>query len=391
MRRLQRSAWALAAVLVAGCAAHEPPRPADAGEPASVAGRGLWMASDQAEQRAAISGRRLDATELGRYIDRVNCRVTGEHCPDIRVYTMQVPDFNASMAPNGFEQVWTGLLLRMENEAQLATVLGHEAAHFVLRHTLERFETTQRTSRLLLAAQMGVGMSGVGLPDTGPVYVDPFDVGRMIALGYLAAYSRSQEAEADRHGFEMMASAGYDPHQAAAVWRNLMAERDACDLPTPPVLFASHPPSKERLQSLSDMADERDGEGETGAARYRRMIAPYRGEWLRMELDQGHFCRAGVLLDRLIEQGYRVGELYYYQGERYRLRGDDGDTAKAIDAYREAMQHDGAPVAVHRDLALALWRDSQLQASREAFQRYIRAADAPDDAAMIRVYLEQLP
>lgn len=392
MRRQPGLLALIAVATLTGCAADAPPRePHAADSAASNAERGLKLASRQAERNAAMSARRVSDGNLEDFVREVNCRVTGDYCADIRVYTMRVPDFNASMAPNGFEQVWTGLLLRAENEAQLASVLGHEAAHYTQRHTLERFRTTRRTSGLLMAAQMGAALGGVGSVDAGPIDVGLSDVGTLLSRGYLAAYTRGQEAEADRLGFEMMVEAGYAPGEAAAVWRNLMAEQDQCDLPSPPALFASHPPAPDRLAALEDFADEQRGSGDKGAERYQRTIAPYRREWLEMALAQGQYCRTEVVLERLIDQGYRPGELYYYQGELHRRRGDDGDLAQAVDAYRRALRQDDYPTATHRDLALALWRENRPTKAAEAFRAYLDVAKDADDAAMIEHYLEQLP
>jgi len=386
-----RAIIAAAAVLaLAACAAQVPPMQPEEDGPANVSEQGLWLASRKAEQGAAMSGRRVDDRELEAYVREVNCRVSGSYCPEIRVYTMKVPDFNASMAPNGFEQVWTGLLLRVENEAQLATVLGHEAAHYVQRHTLERFETTRRTANLLLAAQMGLFFGGVGGISAGPVGISTGDIGQIIASGYLAAYSRDQEAEADDDGFEFMVDAGYAPGEAAKVWGHLMEEQRACDLPTPPALFASHPPSEERLKRLQTLAERSDEAGVTNRDAFLEATLPHRGEWLRMELNTRRFCRARVLLERLIEDGANVGELHYYRGELYRLRDEEGDTEKAIEAYRTALKHPSAPARTHRDLARVLWRADQTAQAQKAFRRYLEVADSPDDAAMIRAYLERL-
>ena len=71
------------------------------------------------------------------------------------------------MAPNGVMMVWTGSLLRMRNEAQLALVLGHEFGHYRERHTLQQWRKLKRTRAFLgtfgvLASGAGVGMAGHG-------------------------------------------------------------------------------------------------------------------------------------------------------------------------------------------------------------------------------------
>lgn len=390
MKALPVPAALFLAAVLAGCAAQVPKLEAGKGQPTEVSEKGLWLASRKAEQNAAISGRRSNDSRLEDYIGRVECRVSADFCPEIRVYAMQVPDFNASMAPNGFEQVWSGLLLRVENEAQLATVLAHETAHYVLRHTLERFQTTRRTAGLLLATQFGLLLGGVGVVSAGPVGFSTGDIGRLIAEGYLAAYSREQEAEADQYGFALMTEAGYAPGEAAKIWAHLIEEQRECDLPSPPALFASHPPSQERLEALQALAERSGKSGTTGRGAFLDATLAHRGQWLRMELATRRLCRVRVVLDRLIEQGENLGELYYYRGEVFRLRGAEGDLERAIEAYREALNYPAAPVQTERELGRVLWRARRPTAARQAFRRYLKAAESPDDAAMIKAYLERL-
>lgn len=384
------AACCLSAVLLAACAAQAPRVQPGAGETVKPSEEGLLMVSRRGEEAFAMSGLRVDDPDLAGYIERVNCRVAGPYCPEIRVYTAAMPDFNASMAPNGFMQVWTGLLLRVENEAQLATVLGHETSHYALRHSLERLETTQRTANVLLAAQMGMLAGGAGGVAVGPVRASTGGIGQLIASGYLASYSRGQEAESDREGFEMMVEAGYAPGEAAEVWRHLMEEREACDLPSPPALFASHPPSEERLEALQGLARQSGKDGETGRDRFLAATLPHRGEWLRMEVATRQLCRVRVVIERLLEQPEGHGVLRYYLGEVYRLRGEDGDLERAVEAYREALRHADAPPQTHRELGLALWRSGDTAAARAAFQRYLQADTKPEDAAMVHAYLAEL-
>ena len=81
------------------------------------------------------------------------------------MYVVDVPVFNASMAPNGVTLVFTGALLRMHDEAELAMVLGHEFAHYRQRHSLEAWRTAKRTTAFL--GTFGLVTWGVGLPIAG--------------------------------------------------------------------------------------------------------------------------------------------------------------------------------------------------------------------------------
>ena len=121
---------ALATALVVACAQV----PSDSLQPGERPGletteSGLWMQMDRLENRLKGSGRIVEDDALDAYLRNIVCRLEPAHCPNIRIYVVDVPYFNASMAPNGMMQVWAGLLVRSENEAQLAFVLGHELAH----------------------------------------------------------------------------------------------------------------------------------------------------------------------------------------------------------------------------------------------------------------------
>lgn len=384
---MRKPVLALLALLLAGCA-FEAPRLAPArAVPQQPAEEGLWEISRKFEEAVAMSGRKVDDPALETYLQDVSCRVAGAYCTGIRVYPVAAPDFNASMSPNGFMQVWTGLLLRVENEAQLAAVLGHEVMHYAERHSLERLETTRRTANLLLAVQFGLFAGGHTGFSSGPVRVSLGDVTNLVAGGYLAAYSREHEEEADREGLRLMKAAGYAPDAAARVWQNLVAEQEACDLPLPAALLASHPPSKERMAYLGQLAAGDPG-GDDGEQRFLAATLAYRGQWLRAELRLRHFCRVRVVAERLLERGANPGELHYYLGEVYRLRNEPGDLDLAIGAYEKALATAGAPPETHRELGLALRRANRDNEARGAFGAYLARVPGADDAAMVRAYLE---
>src|SRR3546814_3527175 len=83
------------------------------------------------------------------YLVEVMQRLSRDFSSDMRVYLMRTPYFNASMAPNGMMTVWSGLLLRVNDEAQLAAILGHEMGHYMQRHTLARMRDIDRKSTRL--------------------------------------------------------------------------------------------------------------------------------------------------------------------------------------------------------------------------------------------------
>ena len=123
---------------------------------------GLWMAVTRVETSLKTSGHVVTDPALNTYVQGVVCRLAGPHCDDIRVYIVQTPHFNATMAPNGMLQVWTGLLLRADNEAQLAYVLGHEIGHYQRRHTLQAFRDVRAKANATLFFAALTAAAGVG-------------------------------------------------------------------------------------------------------------------------------------------------------------------------------------------------------------------------------------
>ena len=377
---------AVLAITVSGCTAapRSDLQPGTTPAADSVEG-GLWMVMERAEAQLRTSGKVIPDPELQRYVQDLTCELAGEYCGQIRTYVVRQPGFNASMAPNGFMTVWSGLLLRCENEDQLVTVLGHEIAHYVRRHSVQRWETARDS--LTAATVFGVMTAGVGVPVGG--------LAQLGVIGHIQAYSRDHEREADRLGFEFMAKHGYDPQAAAQVWSNLIAEREAAEEDRPDPFFASHPPSEERMESLREMANALaevtvPSDAESRDLRFRAAMIPHLEAWLEDEVDLGRYAQTQVLLDRLKEREHSQGLVWYYQGEVLRRNPDSEDRSEAVAAYRQAVEHADAPVAVHRSLGILLSKEGDVAGARAAFATYLQAAPDAEDREIVQYYLSEL-
>ena len=95
--------------------------------------QGLWHEMDRVEEEIADSNLLITDPKITGYLRDLIGTVGGPAAKDFRIYLARIPDFNAMMFPTGFAVVFSGLLLRMRDEAQLAGVIGHESGHF-LRH-----------------------------------------------------------------------------------------------------------------------------------------------------------------------------------------------------------------------------------------------------------------
>jgi len=182
---------------------------------------------------------------------------------EFAVLNSSVP--NAWALPGGKIAINRGLLVKLEDEAQLASVLGHEIVHAAARHSVQRMQQ----GMLLSAGMAGLGLA-LGDNEWGGLIMGGAAVGSQLAL---AQYSQSHELESDRYGIEYMVEAGYDP-QAAVELQELFLElsegRSSSFLQG---LFATHPPSQRRVDENRRMARELGTGGTRNRDRYQQMIA----------------------------------------------------------------------------------------------------------------------
>lgn len=263
------------------------PRPARLAPEPATAEAGLWSLADRSERAAAAAGDRNRDAALNAYVGQILCRVSAEYCQDLRLYVFDRPFFNAAEAPNGYTEVWSGLLLRCEDEAQLAFALGHETSHFAENHSLATFRREALTRDLLLGFTVAVGAVGAyyAVDLSGLV-----DIAYFSGLVRLFTFSREQEMDADRLGMERARAAGYDPRSASALWRNVSEEQRASSFERvrrrekAPSIFNTHPLTSERLALLDQQTAALPMGGVTERLRYRAAIRPFLGPWLRDDL-----------------------------------------------------------------------------------------------------------
>lgn len=179
---------------------------------------------------------------LRDYVSYVGHEVSRHsHRPDMpySFTALNAPYINAYAFPGGTIGITRGILLELENEAELASLIGHEVGHVSARHT------AQRMTRGLLAAVVFSGVAAAAGPQWENVVAGLGGIG---AGALLASYSRNQEREADELGLEYMAQADYNPEGFVGLMEMLkkMSDKDKGSLE---LLFSTHPMSRERYNS----------------------------------------------------------------------------------------------------------------------------------------------
>ena len=343
----------------------------------------LWFAMERAEKELQRSPLLVRDEALNAYVRDVACRTAAGHCKDLRVYVMDVPEFNASMAPNGTMLVWTGALLRMNDEAELAFVLGHETGHFTAQHSLRQWRRIKDTTAFLSVFQVlafGGGAANIGL------------LGGLAGHATLFKFSRDMEREADDIGVKSLLREDYDPHAGVALWTRMLTEENARPYQKRMVLFSTHPPSSERLADIRSAADASGStSGDLGRERFRTATRPHLQNWLAADLAQRRYASSILLIEGKLANTAPEdrGLLTFQLGEVYRRRAGPGDKTKAATYYAEAITLPGTPAAAWREHGYAMHQANQPAAARAALERYLSLAPDAEDRALIERTLQQ--
>ena len=215
----------------------------------------LLVSSAQAEQGAAAfyakekdkyakaGALNANAQQTARVKTIVNDLIeqAGAFRPDTRNWKWEVSvisskEVNAYCAAGGKMAIYTGLLDGLKlNDSEVAAVMGHEIAHALREHTREAKSEA-------VAQQVGVSVLA-SLAGFGDVGTSLLSQATQVAVGL--PFSRAKEREADRIGLELMARAGYDPHNAVTLWRKMMSGGGS-----PPELLSTHPDPENRIKDI---------------------------------------------------------------------------------------------------------------------------------------------
>jgi predicted Zn-dependent protease len=192
----------------------------------------------------------LNDPQVQGYVNALGQRLVAQAPKEERPFPFQftvidAPDtVNAFALPGGHIFVYSGLIRAADNEAELASVLGHEVAHITSGH-----------ARQQLASMVGLGTLQQLLLGRNPGLVA--EVGSaIVAQGYLAAYTRGMENEADKRGLQYLDSAGYDP-AAMARFFDKLAKMQGSKPNAVSSFFATHPDPGARARTVGSLIESR--------------------------------------------------------------------------------------------------------------------------------------
>jgi len=246
---------------------------------------------------------------------------------------------NAWALPGGKIAVNRGLLTELNNEAELAAVLGHEIIHAAARHGAKGMERGLLLQGAVMAAGIAVG---------GKDYADYVVGGAQVAAGLIQTkYSRSAELEADFYGMHYMARAGYDPSAAIGLQETFVKLSKQGSQNWLAGLFATHPPSEERVDANRRTANELAKGGILGRERYQEKIAHLlRSKEAYDDAEQGREALNKKNYQQALQLGRKAINIEPREGNFYALV---GDVYFAQQDYRQALMHYDSAVARQGD------------------------------------------
>ena len=347
--------------------------------------RGLWLELEDYEKAVMRSPLRVRDAALAGYVENLVCRIGRDYCGDFRVYVLRNPYFNASMAANGMMQVWTGVLTRVGSEDELATVIGHEIAHYELAHTLAQFRKIKKGMAIGSIFDLGLAVVGVPVP-----------VGQMTAVLNVLAFSRQEEEEADLLGGKLMVDAGFDPHATYRIWRNLIEEDEHAEVKREdPGLFSkTHPESAARAGVLEDWVKSlrwSPGPDHSDLEAFRALVAANYAWLMEDQIKTARYGRTEFLLDRQAQFGMPEGFVHFYRAEMLMQRAGSADSAAALAEYAAATSAVPTPPEAFRNYGYLLLKGDNAAAARIQFQRYLTAKPDATDRAMVESYVSEAP
>jgi len=151
---------------------------------------------------------------------------------------------NAWCMPGGKIVFYTGILPVAENEAAIAAIMGHEVAHALANHGQQRMSAG-------MLQQVGAVAGNIAIQDekTKNIFNQAYGVGTQV--GVMLPFSRGHESEADKIGLYLTAIAGYNPDEAANLWKRMA---QASGGQSPPEFLSTHPANQTRIDELTQLA-----------------------------------------------------------------------------------------------------------------------------------------
>ncbi len=338
----------------------------------------LWLRSKEGEEKLDKSGLIYRDDELEAYINEIAEKILPPEvfkAVPFKILIIKAPFLNAFAMPNGVVYIHTGMLAKMENEAQLAAILGHEMTHFTHRHAIKEIRNAKNKSAFFT-------IMAIGLPIIGDA------LGAIGTVASVTGYSRELETEADREGFKLMINAGYDPQEAVKIFTHLKKEIEEEKI-VEPFFFGTHPKIQERISNYDSflMTEYKNKIGgiknsEIFSKKTYRVIL----DNATLDLKIGRYKKAQKGIERYLFIKHDEAKAYYFLGEIYRQKAAQGDIEKAQEYYQKAISMDPLYPDPYKEIGMIYYKQGEKSIARKFLEKYLTLSPKAID----KVYIEEL-
>lgn len=276
---------------------------------------------------------------------------------------------NAWAMPGGKIAINRGLLTELENEAELAAVLGHEIVHAAARHGAQSMERGVLLQSAV--AGLGVAASASGYGGYSDLVVGTASTGAELVN---KSYGRDAERESDFYGMRYMSKAGYDPAAAVSLQEKFVKLSGNRTAGWVDGLFASHPPSQERVEANRAHLAKLPTGGRLGEAEYQAKVAGLKRdakayalqEKGRKALADGNAAGALALARSAQHIQPKEAGFYSLQGDALLAKGEE---KQALAAYDAAVKRDEGYFQYHLQRGVVRYKLGQADAARQDLER----------------------
>ena len=365
--------------LVAGCATPRPipvTRTLTANEEEQM----LWRQAQEELNAINASGVLYQDVEIENYLNRIAAKLHANSIsPDFsfQIKVVKDPSLNAFAFPNGVIYIHSGILARMDNEAQLAALLAHEMVHCTHRHSLRVLRSIKDRTAAKNAWPPRVRELAQLLGITG-------------SIAPLSGYTRELETEADRVGLDLAVKANYDPREILNLFELLKQEIELEGVKEP-YFFGTHPKVGQRIENVNNWLAEKYRGKITGIKNtdvFQSKISRLVLDNARLDLRQGRFFVAQRTVEKFLAVKQDDARAYFLLGEIFRQRGRQDDAAAAIKNYEKSISLNPSFPEPHKAMGLIHYKDGKKRLAKKHFESCLLLSPDTIDRAYIQGYLK---
>lgn len=331
------------------------------------------------------SGLLYEDEALERYVNEVARKLEPPEIYAVIPFKVKViknPYLNAFALPNGAVYIHTGILARMDNEAQLATLLAHEMTHATNRHSVISFRGIKNKAAVVAGLQGTIGT----VPLVGDMVTS---LGALGATSSVYGHSRELESEADTTGLKLMVQAGYDPREAPKLFLHMKKELEDENIKEP-FFFGTHPRLEERVDNFESLLKKLYG-GKTGILNREQFLKKTKKMILdnaQLDLKAGRFSVAQRGIEKYLTLKPKDAHAYYLLGEVSRQRGEKGDLEKAKEQYQKAANLDSSYSDPNKGIGMIYLKQGNQSLAAKYFRTYLSLAPNAPDRGYIEEYIK---